>query len=197
MLVASLVTLGSPEQPTGGYLYHRRMSELAPAHGARLELVSLPALPFPLPAAFGRRLLRRVRDSDVVVVDSIVAAYMAPWRPVPPVVAILHQPPGGIDHGPVRSAVQSLLDRACTAGAHAARPGGRGPGGHRPPVRAQYAVVPPGRDVAPQSARRPLDLRQGRRAALLCVGNWMARKGVLDLVEAFARCRPTWPRCTS
>ena len=84
MLVASLVTLGSPEQLTGGYLYHRRMSELAPAHGARLDLVSLPDLPFPLPAVFGRRVLRRAEDSDVVVVDSIVAAYMAPWRPVPP-----------------------------------------------------------------------------------------------------------------
>jgi glycosyltransferase involved in cell wall biosynthesis len=189
MLVASLVTLGSPAQLTGGYLYHRRMSELAPAHGARLELVSLPALPFPLPAAFGRRLLRRVRDSDVVVVDSIVAAYMAPWRPVPPVVAILHQPPGGIDHGPVRSAVQSLLDRAlyrrCALLVLAAE-ALAGTGLPSVPI----AVVPPGRDVAPPSARRPLDLRQGRRAALLSVGNWMARKGVLDLVEAFAPLPP-------
>src|SRR4029450_5005493 len=55
MLVASLVTLGPPEQLTGGYLYHRRLAELAPAHGARLDLVPLPALPFPLPAGFGGR----------------------------------------------------------------------------------------------------------------------------------------------
>jgi hypothetical protein len=56
MLVASLLTLGSPHQLTGGYLYHLRLAELAPRHGARIELVSLP---FPLPAAFRRRALRR------------------------------------------------------------------------------------------------------------------------------------------
>jgi hypothetical protein len=60
MLVASLLTLGSPHQLTGGYLYHLRLAELAPRHGARIELVSLP---FPLPAAFRRRALRRAPTS--------------------------------------------------------------------------------------------------------------------------------------
>jgi glycosyltransferase involved in cell wall biosynthesis len=46
--------------------------------------------------------------------------------------------------------------------------------------------VPPGRDVAPSPGPPPGDLRQGRRAALLCVGNWLARKGILELLEAFA-----------
>jgi glycosyltransferase involved in cell wall biosynthesis len=185
MLVASLLTLGPPEQLTGGYLYHRRVADLAPAHGARVDLVSLPALPFPLPAAFGQRVLRRARDSDVVVVDSIAAAYLAPWSAAPPLVAMVHQPPGGIDHGPLRRSLQAALDRAlyrrCTLLLLAAE----ALAGHGlPPVPT--AVVPPGRDVAaPPDGPRP-DLRRGRRASLLSVGNWVPRKGALDLLEAFA-----------
>jgi glycosyltransferase involved in cell wall biosynthesis len=186
MLVASLLTLGSPEQLTGGYLYHRRVADLAPAHGARLDLVSLPDLPFPLPAAFAPRLLRQVRDSDVVVVDSIAAAYLAPWRPGPPLVAVLHQPPGGIDRGPLRRSLQAALDRAlyrrCSLLLLAADALA---GPWLPPVPT--AVVAPGRNAGPPPEGPPLDLRQGRRSALLSVGNWVPRKGALDLVEAFAR----------
>ena len=56
--------------------------------------------------------------------------------------------------------------------------------------RDRIRVVPPGRDVAghgdasPTSA--PPDLRRGRRAAFLCVGNWVERKGILELLESFA-----------
>jgi glycosyltransferase involved in cell wall biosynthesis len=189
MLVASLLTLGSPHQLTGGYLYHLRLAELAPRHGARIDLVSLPALPFPLPAAFALRPLRRAAAADVVVVDSIAAAYVAPWRPGPPLVAVLHQPPGGIDHGTVRRRAVAALDRAlyrrCSllvlASATLA-------GTDLPPVPA--VVVPPGRDVAPTPEGTLPDLRQGRQAALLSVGNWVARKGTLDLLEAFARLPP-------
>jgi glycosyltransferase involved in cell wall biosynthesis len=44
--------------------------------------------------------------------------------------------------------------------------------------------MPPGRDVAPSAGNPPGDLRRGRRMALLSVGNWVARKGLLDLLEA-------------
>jgi glycosyltransferase involved in cell wall biosynthesis len=184
MLVVSLLTLGPPEQLTGGYLYHRRVSELAPAHGARLDLVPLPGLPFPLPTAFGRRVLRRAQDSDVVVVDSIAAAYLAPWHAGPPLVAMLHQPPGGIDQGRFRRPLQAVLDRAlyrrCALLVLAAEALA---GARLPPV--PIAVVPPGRDVAPPSDGPAPDLRRGRRAALLSVGNWVPRKGALDLLDAF------------
>jgi glycosyltransferase involved in cell wall biosynthesis len=186
MLVVCLLTLGSPEQLTGGYLYHHRLSELAPRHGARIQLVSLPRLPFPLPTAFGRRIDRLRRASDVLVVDSIVAAYVAPWKPGPPIAAILHQPPGGIDHGPLRRLTQAALDRALyrqasllLVASETLREAGL------PAVPT--VVVPPGRDVAPAADRPRLDLRRGRRAALLSVGNWIPRKGTLDLLDAFSR----------
>ena len=186
MLVVSLLTLGSPDQLTGGYLYHLRLSELAPRHGARIDLVSLPQLPFPLPMAFGRRLGRRPRGSDVLLIDSIAAAYVAPWRPEPPVAAVLHQPPGGIDHGPLRRAAQAALDRALYRRASLlvlASETLRDTGLPAVPT----VVVPPGRAVAPESHRPPLDLRRGRRAAMLSVGNWVARKGTLDLLDAFSQ----------
>jgi glycosyltransferase involved in cell wall biosynthesis len=51
-------------------------------------------------------------------------------------------------------------------------------------------VVPPGRDLAAASGPPPGDLRRGRQAALLCVANWVARKGLHDLLDAFARLPP-------
>src|SRR5436189_241868 len=50
----------------------------------------------------------------------------------------------------------------------------------------RISVVPPGRDVADAIGPAPPDPRRGRRAAFLCVGNWVSRKGILDLLEAFA-----------
>ena len=51
----------------------------------------------------------------------------------------------------------------------------------------RLAVVPPGRDVASAPSRDAGDLRRGRRVALLCVANWIERKGILELLEAVAR----------
>jgi hypothetical protein len=202
VLTVSLVTLGSPEQLTGGYLYHRRMAELAPRHGARLGLVAVPALPFPLPGALAGRVLRRAPHADVVVVDSIAAAFVAPWRPSRrpsgasrrsrPLAAMLHQPPGGIDHGPFHRTVQAALDRSlyrqCDLLILASQTLTADLTGF-PAV-----VVPPGRDVADAPGRPPdlppVDLRQGRQAALLSVGNWVDRKGTLDLLDAFGRLPP-------
>ena len=196
MLVVSLVTLGSPSQLTGGYLYHQRVAEAAGAHDAEVRFVSFPAAGFPLPAVWASSVMRRARRADVVVVDSIAAAFVAPALLVssglPPLVASVHQVPGGIDHGPVRSRIQAPLDRflyrraarvIAASDALAADLVAEGLD------RVRVAVVPPGCDVAPFDGAAP-DLRRGRSAAFVCVGNWVARKGILELVEAFARLPP-------
>jgi glycosyltransferase involved in cell wall biosynthesis len=54
----------------------------------------------------------------------------------------------------------------------------------------RLAVVPPGRDVATEIGPPPPDPRRGRQAALLCVGNWVERKGILSLLDALARLEP-------
>jgi glycosyltransferase involved in cell wall biosynthesis len=195
-LMVSLITLGDPATLTGGYLYHRRIAELAPRFGARVRFVSVPVVPFPLGLAAGPRVLRQVarHRPDVVLLDSIAAGDVGPWLPVrrprTPVAAILHQPPGGIDHPPARAAVQAFLDRIAyrsavrLLAASAALADDLVAGG-LPADR--LTVVPPGRDVAPSPGSPPGDLRHGRRAALLSVGNWVARKGLLDLLDAVGR----------
>jgi glycosyltransferase involved in cell wall biosynthesis len=47
-------------------------------------------------------------------------------------------------------------------------------------------VIPPGRDVASELVLPRGDLRAGRKAAILAVGNWVERKGLLDLLDAVA-----------
>src|SRR5215213_9209372 len=104
-----LATLGDPGQLTGGYLYHQRLADLAPAHDARMGFVSVPEGPFPLTALAARRLVHAIldEDPDALVVDSIVAAYLAPAVRR---LASIHQPPGGMDHGPLRVRVQARFD---------------------------------------------------------------------------------------
>ena len=195
-LVLPLITLGDPRRLSGGYLYHLRMSDAAPAHNARIIFLSFPEWSFPLAALRGAALLRRSEElqASAVLVDSIAAALAAPAlaarRHRVPVIAVLHQPPGGIDHGIVRAKAQAPLDRLAlrraevliAASDHLAEQLVRG--GF---ARSRIRVVPPGRDLADPPTGPVQDLRDGRRAAFLTVANWLPRKGILELLEAFAR----------
>ncbi|MFN2505561.1 MAG: glycosyltransferase family 4 protein [Acidimicrobiales bacterium] len=198
MLAASLITLGSPAQLTGGYLYHQRLAEAAPAHGARLDFVSFPMLPFPLAALWGPAVLRRAsRGADVVVVDSIAAGFLGPVMAVrptggTPVVAMVHQPPGGIDHGPLRARARAFLDRAVYRRAALVLAASQDLSDDftAEGFGEKMRVVAPGCDLADPPEGPLPDLRQGRKAALLSVGNWVARKGTLTLLDAFAPLPP-------
>jgi glycosyltransferase involved in cell wall biosynthesis len=192
MLRATLITLGDPERLTGGYLYHRRMAAAAGKHDAVLRFESCPELVFPFGALAAHRVVRRARqDTDVVVIDSIAATECAPWiRPSGvPVVAMSHQVPGGIDWGPLRSRVQSRLDewayrraRLVMVASETLAADLRARGFRADKIR----VVAPGRDPARPLAP-PRDMRAGRRAAFLCVANWIPRKGILDVLDAMSR----------
>jgi glycosyltransferase involved in cell wall biosynthesis len=195
-LVLPLITLGDPHRLSGGYLYHLRMSDAAPAHDARIIFLSFPEWSFPLAALRGRAVLRRSDElrASAVLLDSIAAALAAPAlatrRRRVPVIAVLHQPPGGIDHGVVRARAQAPLDRLAlrradlliAASDHLAEQlveAGL--------AQSRIRVVPPGRDVASPPRGSVQDLRHERRAAFLTVANWLPRKGILELLEAFVR----------
>jgi glycosyltransferase involved in cell wall biosynthesis len=195
MLRVSLITLGDPDRLTGGYLYHRRMAASAPDHDAAVSFISLRDTHFPFGVSDGRRRLRAASNADVIVVDSIGVWMLAPWVRAghePPLVAMSHQVPGGIDHGGIRSRLQAHLDlhvyrraRLVMVASETLAADLRGRG--LKPARVR--VVAPGRDPAPPTAPVP-ELRHGRRIAVLCVGNWMPRKGILELLDAVARTPP-------
>jgi glycosyltransferase involved in cell wall biosynthesis len=191
LLRVALVTFGDPAALTGGYLYHRRMARAAHANDATLSFVSFSDRRFPLPVLAGPTVAGQVREQrpDVVALDSIAAAFAAPWlRRFPgPLAAIIHQIPGGIGHGAVRNLVQRKLDlvayRRCDRimvasetlidelMKHGVKP-------------ESIVFVAPGRDVAATKGAA-LDLRRGRKAAALCVANWSEHKGIVELLRAF------------
>lgn len=187
-----LVTLGDPQTLTGGYLYHLRMAELAPSRGAEMTFFSFPERPFPAPVLAGKRMVAAAEKVDVLVIDSIAAWCTAPWlRQVNvPVAGMLHQPPGGMDQGRVRRMCQAPLDRRAyrhmskiLVASDALK---NDLARELDPVR--LVVVAPGRDVA-HPVREIDDLSGGRKIALLAVGNWVERKGILELLDAFAELR--------
>jgi glycosyltransferase involved in cell wall biosynthesis len=199
MLTIGLLTLGDPGRLTGGYLYHRRLAEVAGDHDARIVFGSFPTYAFPLPALRAAAVVRggRAAQVDIVVVDSIAAAYLAPWlathRLDLPLAASIHQPPGGIDHGPARTRAQAFLDLATyrrtqrlLVASDALAEEFIAAGFSDQQVR----VVAPGRDVAAAPTQPSVDLRDGRGAALLFVGNWVPRKGLLDVLDAVAPLPP-------
>lgn len=195
-LVVALLTLGDPGRLTGGYLFHRRIAELAPRSGARIAFVSFPDRPFPLAAIDAPAVLRRAQrtGAGALVIDSICAAFLGPWlrlhRPALPILGMLHQPPGGIDYGPPRSTLQAFLDRMAYARARLLMVASESLYDELAAagvLKSRMRVVPPGRDVAPVAGPPPGDLRRGRKAAFLFVGNWMERKGVHSLLDALSR----------
>lgn len=108
MLTICLITLGDPATLSGGYRYHRRMAELAGRNRARIIFASLPTR---LPILHGRRALRAADTADVVLVDSIVAAFLAPW--------IAFRRPGGWPPSSISRPAESITHRLA---------GGRRPG---------------------------------------------------------------------
>ncbi len=195
-LIVALLTLGDPNRLTGGYLYHRRMADMAADNDARVVFVSFPDRSFPLAALDAPRVMRRAAagGAQALVLDSICAAFAGPLltlrRPGLPLIGMLHQPPGGIDYGPPRSTVQAWLDRLAYRRARLLMAASDALAedlvAEGVPCR-RVCVVPPGRDVSTELAAPPGDLRHGRQAAFLCVGNWMERKGIHSLLEAFSR----------
>jgi glycosyltransferase involved in cell wall biosynthesis len=191
-LTVSLLTLGDPDQPSGGYLFHRRLADLAPRHGARIAFSSLPQWPFPLPILAAPAAVRRARAArpDALVVDSIAAAFVAPWLATlrVPTLAMLHQPPGGIGHGAARARLQRALDALAYRQLRLLLVASRSLADELVDelrIRVPMQVVEPGRDPAISAVPAP-DLRQGRRAAILCVANWLPNKGIAELLEAVA-----------
>jgi glycosyltransferase involved in cell wall biosynthesis len=167
------------------------MAAAAADHGAELRFEQLPTLPWPIPTLPAARTMRAAaRGSDAILLDSIAAAFAAPWIAGlrAPVVAVVHQPPGGLHHGRMRSIAQRRLDRLAYRSATGIVAAGEGLVDELRAIGVpaeRIVLVPPGCDV-PVASGPPLDLRRGRATSVLCVANWTPLKGILELVDAFA-----------
>lgn len=156
------------------------MVEQAPRHGASVDLVEVND-------AFD---LRQV-DGQVVV-DSLVASRLAlriRGRAHPPLTALVHQIPGGVS-GPgafrfMRRIADLALYRRCGLVIAAGTSLGREVTAAGIPEE-RIKIVPPGSDL-PKGASEdtPMDLRRGKRLAVLNVANWVPNKGILQLLDAF------------
>ena len=198
-LRVSLITDGDPDQISGGYLYQRRIATLAPRHGAEIRFVSLPPRRYPFGLFDARRSIEEALEADVVVVDSLASNTLGPWLARGlrrPLIGSVHQRLGGTEGSPVGRRVRAMADRlAWRRCDHLIVPSCqlardlRSAGIARP----QLYVVTPGRDIPEPKPRRPpdRDLRDGRRAAIVCVANWVRRKGVVDVARAVAALPPT------
>ncbi len=184
----AFVTVGDTERLTGGYLYNRRLLDGLRKNGVEVEEV-VPCGASPAEQARATPGLGRALDlsgSDVVVVDALARVVVAPhldgWRSACPVVALVHELPGVADpetadrerrfEGPLLRS-----DRLVAVSGH-----GREVLLGRGVPAGRVAVVPPGFDgLVP----RPGGSRGKGATRVLCVAQWIPRKGVLDLVRAW------------
>ena len=198
VIAITLVTEGDPDRISGGFLYQRRVAQRALEHGVRLRMVSVPPGNLARSFGVGLRVVRRAAaNSDLVVVDSLASSSLAPWIALGAargrLVGSVHQRPGGSGSPEVRRRLRRWLDllayRRCErivvpSELLAEQLAAEGI------ERRSIGVAQPGCDVPERwtsgSAGPVGDLRSGRRAALLCVANWVERKGILDLLDAVA-----------
>jgi glycosyltransferase involved in cell wall biosynthesis len=183
----AFVTVGDTGRLTGGYLYNARVLAALRERGVEVEeIVPCGASPGEQEAASRSGLRLNPRRFDVIVVDALARIVCAPhldrWRGERPVVAMVHELPSVAEDaaGKEREYEEPLLrsDRLISVSEHGASilesrgvPAGR------------IRVVPPGFDRFSTDGGTPV---RGGPVRALCVAQWIPRKGILDLVQAWA-----------
>jgi glycosyltransferase involved in cell wall biosynthesis len=189
----AFITVGDTGRKTGGYVYNARVISGLRQRGVEVEeIVACGASPDEQRAAapqLGSTL--DPSEFDVIVVDALariaVAPHLARWRASRPVVAMVHELPSvaGGETGPEtlareRDYEEPLLsaDRLVGVSEH-----GRKVLQSRGVQPGRIHVALPGFDHLPSNALSYVE-RDGPVLAL-CVAQWIPRKGILALVEAW------------
>lgn len=182
----AFLTVGDTGRRTGGYLYNARVCAGLRERGVAVDELSLAgASPEEQRAA---KVAFEPEPYDVLVVDALARRALAPhldrWRRSTPAVALVHELPSAAGSGALDEAryEEPLLraERLVAVSDH-----GRSVLEERgvPPDRIR--VVPPGFDrLGKASGSSPPNL------VALCVAQWIPRKGILTLVEAWKRLEP-------
>ena len=186
----AFVTVGDMKRRTGGYLYHAEVFARLRRMGVEVEeIVPCGASPEEQErTASGPGDFLDPLDFDVVVVDALARIVCSPhldrWRASRPVVAMVHELPSVADLESAereREFERPLLRSnllVCVSG-H-----GRSILEDRGVPADRIRVVPPGFDRIPQTGTISPASGDGR-VRVLCVAQWVPRKGVLDLVQAW------------
>jgi glycosyltransferase involved in cell wall biosynthesis len=183
----AFVTVGNTGRLTGGYLYNARVLVALRERGAEVEeIVASGASPAEQEAASRSSLGLDPRRFDVIVVDALARIVCAPhldrWREERPVVAMVHELPSVAESatGKEREYEEPLLrsDRLISV----SEIGGSILEDRGVPAQ-RIRVVPPGFDRFPTDGGAPVS---GGTLRALCVAQWIPRKGILDLVQAWA-----------
>jgi glycosyltransferase involved in cell wall biosynthesis len=189
MLDAAFAIPGAIDQPTGGYVYARRVLERFPLAGVRLTQLTLAAS-FPEPSAediaAAQRRLDALGADTIVLIDGLAygampAAVLA--RLKQPLVALVHHPLG-LEAGlsPTRRRQLLALERAALALARRVIVTSRATAAT---LRQDFAVPASKIRVAePGTERAPRAQGSGRPLELLAVGSIVPRKAYDVLVRA-------------
>jgi glycosyltransferase involved in cell wall biosynthesis len=185
----AFVTVGDTDRLTGGYLYNARVLDALRETGVSVEVVVPCGASAKEQEAAARRLGRTLepRHFDVIVVDALARIVCSPhldsWRKEHPVVAMVHELPSVAGGDAVsREHEERLLrsDRLISVSDH-----GRSVLEERGVPDAKIRVIPPGSDRLPKYDESAQSAPDGTVRAL-CVAQWIPRKGILELVRAWA-----------
>lgn len=196
----ALITVGDPRRLTGGYLYHARVCAGLRARGVRVTELVASAAPLDAQlaavASFGATF--EPLAYDVVVIDALArgvcAPWIAAWQKRRPLVAMVHQLPSMAEADVEQQATERALeapllhaDRLIAVSKH-----GRDRLIERGAAAERIVIVSPGYDRLVAEAA-PDFVRTSAAGAVraLCVAQWIPRKGLLTLVQAWAR--GAWP----
>lgn len=184
----AFVTVGESSRRTGGHLYNARVLDGLRERGVEVEEISAcgesPEAQRESAPSLDERLAPE--EFDVIVVDALARIVCAPrldrWRERAPVLAMVHELPSvARSDENERPYEEPLLrvDRLVCVSRH-----GAGILQSRGVAGENIHVVEPGLDRS--SARKPGAGAGAPR--VLCVAQWIPRKGVLELVEAWKLC---------
>ena len=191
----AFLTVGDTTRMTGGYLYNACVLAGLREGGVEVEeLVAGGTSPQEQLASAPRvGSMLNPTSFDAIVVDAIasiaVASHLDRWRASRPVVALVHELPsvaGEPETGETdaqRDYEEPLLraDRLVAVSGH-----GRGLLEARGVPPERVSVVPPGFDrLAP--AEETQTVRSAGPVRALCVAQWIPRKGIHTLIEAWNR----------
>jgi glycosyltransferase involved in cell wall biosynthesis len=189
----ALLTVGDTGRRTGGYLYNARLCA-----GLRERDVAVDELSLSGASPEEQQSAKVAFDPspyDALVVDALARIAVAPhldrWRRSTPAVALVHELPSAAGSGvPDEARYEEPLLRAERLVAVSDHGRSVLEGRGVPPERVR--VVPPGCDRLGKASGFGAQVSGGSPPdpVALCVAQWVPRKGILTLVEAWKRLEP-------